>query len=187
MELQVKLKLKLKLKKGRILYRTPSEEDTKGKGHYYSIKKIAKAYTKSPRNADKVNKFKTKTILNLLDFSHKESFEFLDSKLEGDLHKAFQTFTGYGIHELHIYSKESNDTLCVYKNKPKHTIQLCPYTPALKEDEFGNKTLSKALCLMGFDGYYMPEKYLDARQIDSNYHQEYFICDPQNLENIGEL
>jgi len=182
------MELQLKLKKGRILYRTPSSSTKEGiYGHYYSIKKVAKAYTKSPRNIDTIYKFKTKNTLNLLDFSNEESFKFLDSKLEGDLHKAFQIFTGYGIKELHVVVKESNDTLCIYKNKPKHTIQIYPYTPALKEDEFGNKTLAKALCSMGFDGYHMPGKYSDARQVDPKYHEEYFICDPENLENIGEV
>ena len=181
--------MELQLKKGRILYRTPSSSEKEGiYGHYYSIKKIAKLYTKSPKNLNKVYKFKTLNKLKLIDFSHKETFEFLDSKLEGKLHEAFQMFTGYGIKELHIYDSKTKDTLCVYKNKPKHEIKLCPYTPALKEEEFGNKTLSKALCSLGYDGYYMPQIYLDAgSENDFNYHKEFFICDPENLENIGEL
>jgi hypothetical protein len=182
--------MELQLKKGRILFRTPSSSEKEGiYGHYYSIKKVAKLYTKSNRNLDKIYKFKVLKPLKLLDFSKKESFEFLDSKLEGKLHEAFQTFTGYGIKELHIYETNTNDTLCVYKNKPKHEIKLCPYTPALKQDEFGNKTLSKALCSMGYDGYYMPEIYLDARdsQEEYLYHKEFFICNPDNLENISQI
>ena len=86
------MELQLKLKKGRILYRTPSSSTKEGiYGHYYSIKKVAKAYTKSPRNIDTIYKFKTKNTLNLLDFSNEESFKFLDSKLEGNIHKAFHT------------------------------------------------------------------------------------------------
>ncbi len=182
--------MELQVKKGRILYRTPSSTEKEGiYGHYYSIKKVAKLYTKSPRNLDKIYKFKTKKTLKLLDFSFKESFEFLDSKLEGKLHEAFQMFTGYGIKELHIFDTKTKDTLCVYKNKPKDGIRLCPYTPALKHDEFGNKTLSKALCNLGYDGYYMPEMYLDAGDSEKEfkYHKEFFICDPDNLENIAQL
>ena len=82
---------------------------------------------------------------------------------------------------------DTKKTLCIYKNKPKYTIQICSLIPDLKEGEFGNATLAKALCKLGFDGYYMPGKYSDAREVEVNFHEEYFICDPENLENIGEV
>jgi hypothetical protein len=182
------MELQLNLKKGKILYRTPSSLENEGIfGHYYSTKQIASLY-KTPEKTS-IYKFKTKKILKLLDFSNKDSFKFLDSKLKGKLHTAFQTFTGYGIKELHIVDTELNEDLCIYKNKPKYTIQLCPYTPALNSKEFGNKTLSKELCKLGYDGYYMPQIYLDAQVTDEDYvyHEEYFICDPKNVENIDKV
>jgi hypothetical protein len=181
------MELQLNLKKGKILYRTPSSLSKEGIfGHYYSTKQVASLYKTPEKN---IYKFKTNKILKLLDFSNKDSFKFLDSKLKGKLHTAFQTFTGYGIKELHIVDKELNEDLCIYKNKPKFSIQLCPYTPALNSKEFGNKTLSKELCKLGYDGYYMPQIYLDAQVTDEDlvYHEEYFICDPKNLENIDKV
>jgi hypothetical protein len=179
--------MELQFRKGRVLYRTPSSETEPGIfGNYYSIKSVAQLYQKRKDAVKETYKFKTKETLKLLDFSNMESFKFLDSKLKGDLHKGFQMFTGYGIKELHIYNTETKQDLCVYKNKAKYAIQLCPYTPQINSKEFGNKTISKELCKLGYDGYYMPEIYLDAQLSDDDltYHKEYFICDPKKLERL---
>jgi hypothetical protein len=176
--------MELQFRKGRVLYRTPSSQTETGIfGNYYSIKSVAQLYQGKKKET---YKFRTKETLKLLDFSHEESFKFLDSKLTGDLHSAFQQFTGYGIKELHIFDGETKEDLCIYKNKAKYAIQLCPYTPALNKKEFGNKTVSKELCKLGYDGYHMPEIYLDAQLSDDDltYHKEYFICNPKKLERI---
>ena len=92
-------------------------------------------------------------------------------------------------------SKTKNFDRCVYTNKKKYEPVICDY---LEDPEDPNNylhlKLAKEICKLGFDGYFMPEKYIWANTYyykpdeDVYFWKEFFICDPTEvLKNTGPV
>jgi hypothetical protein len=185
----------LTLRKNKVLYRTPSGElESQIFGNWYSKKSVARLYIGMFSDAKYVNKFKTTEELKLLDFTDIKTFEFLDKNLTGEHHKVFQQFTGYGLNELRIAftNKKTGKEFvqCIYKNKPLHEIMICPEPDSVNGGEPGHLSLSKKICSFGFDGYFMPDKYMIPRDQKEKitFHQEIFLCKPKNvLKLVGKV
>jgi len=186
--------MELEFRKGRVLYRTPSSETDEGiYGHFYSIKSVAGMYVEHFKgSSSKIYKFKTKKTLKLVDFSDIKTFEYLDKHFKNTpIYETFQAFTGYGLRSLRIWDKETDEELCVYKNKKALEPMICDQVLDYVEGEYGHKTFGKELCKLGYDGYHMPNNWQSAAyepDYDLYFHKEYFICKPKDsLEKIAEV
>jgi hypothetical protein len=198
--------MELRVKVGKPLFRTPSSNTKAGIfGHFYSVRSIAEYYKNGSEDAfkdasNKVYRFETIKPLKLLDLTFIKSFEFLDKNFKDKpFYEQFQKFTGYGLKTLHIRykfkDKTKNFDRCVYTNKKKYEPVICDY---LEDPEDPNNylhlKLAKEICKLGFDGYFMPEKYLWANTYyyqpdkDLYFWKEFFICDPTEvLKNTGPV
>jgi len=195
--------MELNVKVGKLLFRSPSSNTKSGIfGNFYSTKKVAKGYingvnvVEGENEVKKVYKFKIIKTLKLLDFSSIKTFEFLDTKFkEKPFYEQFQKFTGYGLTTLHIRYKFKDKTKdfdrCVYKNKNKYEPRICDYLEdPSNPSNYLHKKLALEICKLGYDGYYMPEKYIWANVITRTilFEKEFFICDPTEvLENLGPI
>jgi hypothetical protein len=193
--------MELHVKKGKHLYRTPSSNTEAGIfGNFYSTKEVAKKYISGKSLAfegslNKVYTFKVRHSLKLLDLSDIKSFEFLDKKFKDtNYYTEFQQFTGYGLKTLHLIytfkdpSKKSLDA-CYYRNKKKYEPVICDYLEDLDNpNDYLHMKLAKQICTFGYDGYYIPTKYLYANffnmysesELDPYFDTEYFICEPKS-------
>lgn len=171
----------ISLRQGKVLYRTPSSNSEHGiYGNFFSSYEIAKLYIENKPGSKKVVKFKSTQNLKLLNFGDINTFKYLDKTLKGKVHEMFQQWSGYGLTELSLYDYKKRE-LCLYDKKAKTTPIICDQLLDTLEGEYGHKTLGKEFCKLGFDGYYLPEKYIRARDFqlldeDVLFHKEYFIC-----------